>query len=56
VCFDVLEGLIAKGDVQPHERIVVFNTGAAQKYLEALSPRHPSIDKDAVDWSLIEKS
>jgi threonine synthase len=56
VCFDVLEGLIARGDVKPHERVVVFNTGAAQKYLEALTPRHPSLDRHAVDWSLIEKS
>ena len=53
VCFDVLETLVASGDVQPHERVVVFNTGAAQKYLEALTIQLPSIDKDRVDWNAI---
>jgi threonine synthase len=54
VCFDVLERLIASGDVKRHERVVVFNTGAAQKYLEVLTPIFPVIDKDAVDWNTIE--
>jgi threonine synthase len=36
VCFDVLEKLLAAGDVRPDETVVVFNTGAAPKYLEAL--------------------
>ena len=53
VCFDVLEKLVASGDVKPHERVVVFNTGAAQKYLEALTIQLPSIDKDHVDWNAI---
>lgn len=50
VCFNVLEGLIARGEVQPHERVVVFNTGAATKYLEAMPVELPSVDKDAVGW------
>ena len=53
VCFDVLEKLVASGDVKPHERVVVFNTGAAQKYLEALTIQLPSIDKDHLDWNAI---
>jgi threonine synthase len=53
VCFDVLEGLIARGEVKPHEEVVVFNTGAATKYLEALPVNLPTLDKDAVDWSAI---
>jgi len=51
VCFDVLEGLVARGEVLPHEEVVVFNTGAATKYLEALPVDLPSFDKDAPDWS-----
>jgi threonine synthase len=54
VCFDVLEKLVAAGEVKPHEKVVVFNTGAAPKYLEALPADLPHIDKDAVDWSRIE--
>ena len=53
ICFDVLERLIANGDVKRHERVVVFNTGAAQKYLEVLAPKFAVIDKDAVDWKTI---
>ena len=54
VCFDVLRGLIARGEVTPDETVVVFNTGAATKYLEALPVELPAIDKDAVDWAKIE--
>jgi threonine synthase len=53
VCFDVLERMVAAGRVKPDERVVVFNTGAAPKYLEALPADLPRIDKDGVDWSLI---
>jgi len=53
VCFDVLEQMIAAGETKPDERVVVFNTGAAPKYLEALPADLPSIDKDRVDWDRI---
>jgi threonine synthase len=53
VCFDALERLIATGDVKPHEEVVVFNTGAATKYLEALPVDLPTLDKDAPDWARI---
>ena len=54
VCFDVLDQMVAAGEVQPDERIVVFNTGAAPKYLEAMAVNLPAIDKDRVDWQAIE--
>jgi threonine synthase len=38
VCFDVLDTLCREGWVKPHEGVVVFNTGAAQKYIEAMPP------------------
>ena len=53
VCFDVLEKLIAAGKVKSHESVVVFNTGAAPKYLEALPADLPAIDKDRIDWDAI---
>ncbi|OWK43979.1 threonine synthase [Fimbriiglobus ruber] len=55
VCFDVLEKLIAAGDVARDEKVVVFNTGAAPKYLEALPVDLPALDKERIDWSVIEK-
>ncbi len=53
VCFDVLEKLIAAGDVKADETVLVFNTGAAPKYLEALPVDLPPVDKDRVDWDVI---
>lgn len=53
VCFDVLEQMIAAGEITPDERVVVFNTGAAPKYLEALPADLPHIDKDKIDWDRI---
>jgi threonine synthase len=53
VCFDVLEKLAAAGEVQTDERVVVFNTGAATKYLEALPADLPHLDKDRIDWAAL---
>lgn len=53
VCFDVLEKLVAAGEVKPDETVVVFNTGAAPKYLEALPADLPLLDKEAVDWAAV---
>lgn len=46
VCFDVLERLVNEGWVRKDEQVVVFNTGAAQKYIEALPPNLPRVDKN----------
>jgi threonine synthase len=46
VCFDCLERLVSGGQIQPDETVVVFNTGAAQKYVEAVPLNLPRIDKD----------
>jgi threonine synthase len=56
VCFDVLEQMVQSGEVQADERIVVFNTGAAPKYLEAMPVELPAIDKDRVDWKAVASS
>jgi threonine synthase len=47
VCFDCLDMLVQRGDVKADERVVVFNTGAAQKYLEALPVDLPRLEKGA---------
>ncbi|HEY8503024.1 MAG TPA: threonine synthase, partial [Gemmataceae bacterium] len=59
VCFDCLEILLADGRVRRDEEVVVFNTGAAQKYLEALPVELPAIDKDRPPeetWARLEST
>ena len=46
ICFDALERLVEEGRVRPDEEIVVFNTGAAQKYPETVPLELRRIDKD----------
>jgi threonine synthase len=48
VCFDCLEQLRAHGQVKDNEHVVVFNTGAAQKYPETVPLDLPRIDKNQV--------
>lgn len=46
VCFDCLERLVQEKKVRPKDEVVVFNTGAAQKYPEAVPLDLPRLDKD----------
>ena len=43
VCVGVLESLVRDGVVDPGEQVVIFNTGAAQKYVEAISVELPTV-------------
>jgi threonine synthase len=45
VCLDCLESLRAEGWVKDGEEVVLYNTGAAQKYPEAVPLKLPRIDK-----------
>ena len=59
-CLDVLHREIRSGAIAPDARIVVFNTGAAQKYLEAMEaaprPDVPPLDADErACWEAIER-
>ncbi|HVA49273.1 MAG TPA: threonine synthase [Pirellulales bacterium] len=55
-CIGALERLSGEGWIRPDEQVVLFNTGAAQKYPEAMRADLPRLDKDRpVDWeSLVE--
>jgi threonine synthase len=54
VCLGALEMLLARGEIKPHEKIVVFNTGAAQKYPEAVHEEIPLLDiRRPIDWAQI---
>ena len=48
-CVAALKKLLANGFLKPEERIVLYNTGAGLKYLEAFSARFPraaSLEQD----------
>ena len=51
-CLAALARLVKEGRVAPDEEVVVFNTGAAQKYVEAMECELPSLPSDPaqVDW------
>lgn len=54
ICFDCLEQLRASGKIGTDESVVVFNTGAAQKYPEVVPLELPRIDKSKpVDYGAI---
>jgi threonine synthase len=54
VCFGALEILMSRGAIKGHERVLVFNTGAAQKYPEAIDARLPRLDlSKPIDWGAI---
>ncbi len=53
-CIGALERLTQEGWIAPDDRVVVFNTGAAQKYPEAMATNLPRLRKDEpIDWSKI---
>jgi threonine synthase len=52
-CIDALEAAARSGEVRAEERVVVFNTGAAQKYVEAMRSDLGRIDHSSVDWAAL---
>ncbi len=55
-CIGVVEQSLQRGLIDPDETIVLFNTGAAQKYVEAMRTDLPTVDHTNVDWSIIERA
>jgi threonine synthase len=56
VCFDCLERLLATGRINRDETVVVFNTGAVQKYPEVVTPlnlRHIDMAQPLIDSLLL---
>ena len=52
-CLDVLARGAAEGWIEGSDHVVLFNTGAAQKYVEALGVDRPRLQKDALDWEAV---
>ena len=54
VCVGVLEQLIAAGQVNADERVVLYNTAGAQKYPDALPVNRPILDLEtSLDYAAI---
>ena len=54
ICLGALEILLRRGAIKPSERILVFNTGAAQKYPEAIQEKLPRLDvTKPIDWGAL---
>jgi threonine synthase len=57
ICFDCLEMLVERAQLRRDEEIVVFNTGAAQKYADTLDGLLPKVSYDPEqllrDWPTI---
>ncbi len=52
-CLGVLETLLAEEVVSPEERVVIFNTGAAQKYVEVMGAVPLRKLERPIDWSTL---
>jgi threonine synthase len=52
-CLGVLAQLVTEKAVDPDERVVVLNTGAAQKYVEVLSKTAVPMLRTPVDWAAL---
>lgn len=48
-CVAAIPQLLKGGQIQPNERIVLFNTGSGLKYLEAFSTLHPRTESTQAD-------
>ncbi|MHC4130328.1 MAG: threonine synthase, partial [Planctomycetota bacterium] len=56
-CVGVLEQALAEGHIRRDEEVVLFNTGAAQKYVELLRVELPTLDsRGPIDWERLAGS
>lgn len=56
-CVGAVQRLVAEGWIRPAERVVIFNTGAVQKYVECITATPPAIDlKRPLDWDWIART
>lgn len=55
-CVGACRQLREQGWIKPGERVVLFNTGAAQKYVEAIATRLPALRlAEPLNWERIER-
>lgn len=55
-CIGAAEQLTRDGWIRPKERVVIYNTGAAQKYPEAMAAELPKLDHtQPLDWEFVAR-
>lgn len=54
-CLGVLRSALGDGRICRDETIVLFNTGAAQKYVEAMAVDLPRLQRAAIDWESLAR-
>jgi threonine synthase len=54
-CLDVLETAVRDGEIGADETVVVYNTGAVQKYVEAMEVDLPVLSSDRPDWTAVTR-
>ena len=52
-CLGVLRAALADGRIARDETVVLFNTGATQKYVEAMEVELPRVQRADVDWGAV---
>jgi threonine synthase len=52
-CIGALESQLASGGTKRKETAVIYNTGAAQKYVEVIDTQLPRLDFKNMDWSIV---
>lgn len=50
-CIGVLEQMVADKEIEPSDRVVVFNTASGQKYVEKNNVDVPELDLQSIDWN-----
>jgi threonine synthase len=55
-CIGALQQALAAGQVAPDERIVLFNTGALQKYVELMDVALPRLERGRIDWAVVSSA
>ena len=56
VCIGALKDSLDQGHIDPDETIVIFNTGALQKYVEVMQSDLPTLDHtQPIDWLTLAK-
>jgi threonine synthase len=52
VCLGVLDQLMGQGKIEPKDRVLIFNTGAAQKYPESVNADLLRLNlNQPIDWA-----
>jgi threonine synthase len=53
-CLSALAALVRRGELERDRRVVVFNTGAVQKYVEAMACELPTLPPASeIDWAAL---